>query len=396
MYDEYVFDLVQEPEEVSNLRLGTVSSPSEGAVSRKPAVDHPLALLDSPGRWRRYWSDQEVFDQVNKDVFRTRPGMHFFTQEGDSRLVTPRGNAATLSMIETTGGPVSPKKLAFKAANIVSPKSHYDRMARILFLYAKLNFGYIQGMNEILAPIYFTFYQDVLEGHFVEADSFWALSAVMAEQRDVFCQNLDESSTGMYGRLAVIQSLLAKADPEVAAHLSKIGVKMDFFALRWIMLLFAQEFDMPSTQILWDAIFSDQNPASRLFAGSTPSALRESLLVHYIAVAMIRKVRTALLDGDFADAMRCLKQYPPFEAQEIVEEAMRARRNAFNVSSSILSTGSMDVVAVISPELHNSPTSRTPKGGDSPKKKKTSLSTRIMNFVRRKPKQNKASIHPFN
>jgi hypothetical protein len=395
MYDQYVFDLVQEPEEVSNLRFGAVGSPSEGAVRRKPALDHPLALIDSPSRWRRYWSDQEIFDQVNKDVFRTRPGMDFFYQEGDSRLVTPRGNAATLSVLSKEG-PTSPKKLAFKAANIVSPKSHYDRMARILFLFSKLNFGYIQGMNEILAPIYYSFFHDVLEGHFVEADSFWALSAVMTEQRDIFCSNLDESSIGMYARLGVIQSLLKKLDPEVSTHLSKIGVKFDFFALRWIMLLFAQEFDIPAIQVLWDAIFSDHNPGSRFTAGSTSSPVRESLLVHYIAVAMIKKVRTALLDGDFGDAMRNLKQYPPFDASEIVEEAMHARKESFNVNSSILSTGSIDVVAIIAPELHNSPTSRTPKVGESPKKKKQSLSTRFMNFVKRKPKPQNPPIHHFN
>lgn len=37
--------------------------------------------------------------------------------------------------------------------------THCDIMTRILFIYAKLNPGvkYIQGMNEVLAPIYFTF-----------------------------------------------------------------------------------------------------------------------------------------------------------------------------------------------------------------------------------------------
>ena len=37
-----------------------------------------------------------------------------------------------------------------------------DVMARILFIYAKLNPGvkYVQGMNEILAPIYYIFAND--------------------------------------------------------------------------------------------------------------------------------------------------------------------------------------------------------------------------------------------
>lgn len=361
IYQQYVRDLVHEPEQVSHLRLGVVKeSPEDGPVPRRPAEDHPLALVDSPSRWRRYWSDQEVFDQVNKDVYRTRPGVDFFAQTGDSRTkqVTPRGNAVTLSVLETDNVSTSPKRHAFKVANIVSPKTHYDRMGRILFLYSKLNCGYVQGMNEILAPIYYALYHDVLEGHFVEADAFWALTVVMTEQRDIFCKNMDDSTLGMYGRLEVIQTLLAREDPQVSSHLSKIGVKMDFFALRWIMLLFAQEFDISAIQVLWDAIFSDLNPGSQL-AGS-----RDSLLVNYVAVAMIRKVRNVLLDGDFGDAMRTLKQYPPFDPKEIIQEALKMRKGG-------------DVTSVISAELQTASPQVT---------KKKSLSSRLISFVRRKPK----------
>jgi hypothetical protein len=39
---------------------------------------------------------------------------------------------------------------------------HYEALRRILFIYAKLNRGicYVQGMNEILAPIYYIFASD--------------------------------------------------------------------------------------------------------------------------------------------------------------------------------------------------------------------------------------------
>jgi len=39
-------------------------------------------------------------------------------------------------------------------------ETHGDVLARILFIYAKLNPGvkYVQGMNEILAVLYFCFY----------------------------------------------------------------------------------------------------------------------------------------------------------------------------------------------------------------------------------------------
>lgn len=54
--------------------------------------------------------------------------------------------------------------------DVVNPKSHYDVLARILLLYAKLNRGvrYVQGMNELLAPLYYLFAQDPLNGHHAE------------------------------------------------------------------------------------------------------------------------------------------------------------------------------------------------------------------------------------
>jgi hypothetical protein len=41
-------------------------------------------------------------------------------------------------------------------------EAHWEVVERILFLYAKLNpgQGYVQGMNEIVGPIYYTFASD--------------------------------------------------------------------------------------------------------------------------------------------------------------------------------------------------------------------------------------------
>lgn len=51
-----------------------------------------------------------------------------------------------------------------KAAEDYAPmtegqEAHWEVVERVLFLYAKLNPGqsYVQGMNEIIGPIYYTF-----------------------------------------------------------------------------------------------------------------------------------------------------------------------------------------------------------------------------------------------
>jgi hypothetical protein len=68
-------------------------------------------------------------------------------------------------------------------------------MARILFIYAKLNPGvkYVQGMNELLAPIYYIFATDKhpLFENYSEPDAFYCFTNIMAETRDIFVQSLD-------------------------------------------------------------------------------------------------------------------------------------------------------------------------------------------------------------
>lgn len=69
-----------------------------------------------------------------------------------------------------------------------------QEMKRALFIFAKLNQGlrYVQGMNELLAPIYYQFKTDVQiqERQFAEADSFYCFMDIIAEFRDHFCQQL--------------------------------------------------------------------------------------------------------------------------------------------------------------------------------------------------------------
>ena len=331
LYDQYVYDLIHEPEIITNLRYGA-NTPSpvaagnqeRGPVERVLTEDHPLAPPGSP--WRRFYTDSEIFDQVNKDVFRTRLEMDFFFSKFPTKrtaTVTRRGRCLTEGSLDA---PTSPRNHSFVVANIVSPKTHHDRICRILFLFAKLNFGYVQGMNEIIAVLYYTLYSDTVQGHYVEADSFFAFTAIMQEHRDIFCSTMDECNSGMLGRLRILADLLVKEDGEVGAHFEKIGLKTDYFAVRWITLLLAQEFELSSVQVLWDAILSDQSPTTARITSQKNS------LVHYLCVAMIVKVRDVLLAGDFTDCMNTLQRYPPFDVKELLSLALKLKSGGIGPS----------------------------------------------------------------
>lgn len=116
-------------------------------------------------------------------------------------------------------------------------------MSRILFIYAKLNPGlkYVQGMNEIIATIYYLFANDTHPEFvdYVEHDTFYCFTNLMAEIRDIFVQGLDQSEIGLKGQLNLLNELLHKHDPEVWQTLADNKVKMNFYALRWTMLLLA-------------------------------------------------------------------------------------------------------------------------------------------------------------
>lgn len=75
-------------------------------------------------------------------------------------------------------------------------------MSRILFLYARLNPGvmYVQGMNEILAILYYCFYQDKNDPYF-ESDLFFCFTKVMSDLRDGFIRTMDAEETGINGKI---------------------------------------------------------------------------------------------------------------------------------------------------------------------------------------------------
>eukprot|EP00879_Flechtneria_rotunda_P005730 GHRR01006031.1.p1 GENE.GHRR01006031.1~~GHRR01006031.1.p1 ORF type:complete len:476 (+),score=176.35 GHRR01006031.1:122-1549(+) len=244
----------------------------------QPAVpdDHPLSL-QSTSIWHTYFKDNEVMEQIDRDVMRTHPDMHFFS--GDS----------------------------------TEAEQHRKEMKRCLFMYAKLNPGlhYIQGMNELLAPIYYLCRTDPdrTSAQYAEADSFYCFVDLISEFRDHFCQQLDNSSSGIRATISKLVVLLQAHDEELANHLQLHKVEPQFFAFRWITLLLTQEFPFPDSVRIWDTLLSD--PAGRL----------DCLL--RVCVALLCHVRQQLLAGDFAVIVKTLQRYPSVDVDVILRAAAR-------------------------------------------------------------------------
>ena len=127
-------------------------------------------------------------------------------------------------------------------------ETHQEVLLRILFIFAKTNSGikYVQGMNELLAPIYYCFSQDPNPEfrEYVEEDSFFCFLKIMASFQDNFIKSLDKSRKGIYTRLQLFNNKLKQVDPQIQAHFVKLEVIPEFYCMRWIMLGFTQEFEL--------------------------------------------------------------------------------------------------------------------------------------------------------
>ena len=62
----------------------------------------------------------------------------------------------------------------------------------------------------------------------------------MSDIRDFFIKTLDDSSTGIQAMMVRLQTKIGEVDPEVEKLLSKQGIKMQYFAFRWLSLLLSQ------------------------------------------------------------------------------------------------------------------------------------------------------------
>lgn len=97
-------------------------------------------------------------------------------------------------------------------------------MLRILFLYAKLHpdVGYMQGMNEVLAPILFVYGTDAAQewAAEAEADAFHSFTSIAGAMRLLYAPSRsDPSRSGADTQMDRLMMLLRQHDPVLWQHL---------------------------------------------------------------------------------------------------------------------------------------------------------------------------------
>ncbi|CAD5111335.1 DgyrCDS649 [Dimorphilus gyrociliatus] len=276
--------------------------------------DHPLNT-NPQSDWNQYFKDNEMLCQIDRDCRRLSPGLAFYQYETkypygkifksnhETNPLRKRLAGIALSAEEIHTNKVGTfqknKEIKKKAPEQLSDgeEYHWEVVERILFVYTKLNKGqgYVQGMNEVIGPLYYTFATDPDQSgqENAEADTFWCFMNLMSEVRDNFIKSLDESKVGITHKMQQVMEVLEKIDTPLYIYLTKnLEVKPQYFCFRWITVLLTQEFDLPNVVRIWDSLLSHEK--------------RFDFLI-YICCAMLKLIRGDILKKDFTAALKTLQ-----------------------------------------------------------------------------------------
>ncbi|KAI8571439.1 hypothetical protein RHMOL_Rhmol01G0120500 [Rhododendron molle] len=119
-----------------------------------------------------------------------------------------------------------------------------------------------------------------------------------------------EASSALYHLLSIV-------DASLYSHLVELGVEPQYFALRWLRVLFGREFSLGDLLVIWDEIFAnDKSKLNKSCNGAGFSfgilSSRRGAFISAVAVSMILCVRSSLLATE--NATSCLQRLLNFPA----------------------------------------------------------------------------------
>ena len=240
---------------------------------KKKTFDHPLSTT-STSIWNQHFKDNTIINDINKDLKRTRNEMDFFNSMSSKN-----------------------KK-----------ESNLEILKRILFIYAKQHpeVNYVHGLNEILAPIFYSFANDD-NPYFAlgaEADSYFCFELLLNEIQNIYIKSLDQTEKGIDTVLFNFSKLVKYVDNEIYSRLAELKIDYHFFAFQWFTLMFTQQFMMPDVLRLWDTILSSDDKFK---------------VVSELSVSILKCKKNDIVFGDFSKCMDTLQNFEDMKVEKILE-----------------------------------------------------------------------------
>ncbi|KAG8651771.1 hypothetical protein MANES_06G020300v8 [Manihot esculenta] len=145
---------------------------------------------------------------------------------------------------------------------------------------------------------------------------------------------------------AALYHLLSVVDSSLHSHLVELGVEPQYFALRWLRVLFGREFSLQNLLLIWDEIFlADKNKLEKGAEDDVSSTFSifsspQGALISSFAVSMILYLRSSLLSTE--NATTCLQRLLNFpeniDLRRLIDKAKSLQALAMGPSISSFST----------------------------------------------------------
>ncbi|MQL79663.1 hypothetical protein Taro_012106 [Colocasia esculenta] len=222
----------------------------------------------------------------------------------------------------------------------------------------------------------------VLSERFMEHDAYCMFDALMNGAHGVVAIadffSLSPASGSSAGSTPVLEAscalyhLLLIVDPPLHSHLIELGVEPQYFALRWLRVLFGREFSLQVLLAIWDEIFSYSNSICHLTAENEALfnfrilCSPRGAFISALAVSMILHLRSSLLATE--NATTCLQRLLNFpeniNMKKLIEKAKSLQALAMDINlsthlGSVSGEGSSELVrshsissGPVSPKTH--------------------------------------------
>lgn len=129
----------------------------------------------------------------------------------------------------------------------VGTNVHLEQMKDMLLTYNEYNrdLGYVQGMSDLLAPIYAVMQDDAI--------AFWGFQHFMERME----RNFLRDQSGMRSQLLTLDHLVQLMDPKLYLHLQSADSTNFFFFFRMLLVWYKREFAWLDVLHLWEVLWTD-------------------------------------------------------------------------------------------------------------------------------------------
>lgn len=182
-----------------------------------------------------YWQDQ-LF-RIEKDVKRNDRNLDLYKHNTPDGLPPAKTSEEGK---EDTEDPEETGHWTIKNPNLLSLKN-------ILVSYNiyNPNLGYVQGMADLLSPIYYIVRDEAL--------SFWCFVNFMERME----RNFLRDQSGIRDQMLTLTELCQLLLPKLSEHLNKCDSSNLFFCFRMLLVWFKREFEFEDVCSIWEVFFTD-------------------------------------------------------------------------------------------------------------------------------------------